>query len=73
MLHAIKEATLDSIRVAHQSKFLSSLGHLALCLEHLLSYRHGQLVNYKEVFDAIFEIMDLFKMLVQSLKEEITH
>ena len=73
MLYAIKEATLESIRAAHHSKDLSSLGHLALCLEHLLSYCHGHLVNYKEVFGAIFEVMALFGMLVQALKEEITH
>jgi hypothetical protein len=60
MLRAIKDATLESITTAHLSKDLNQLGNLSLCLEHLLSYRHGLLVNHKEVFASIFDIMALF-------------
>jgi hypothetical protein len=50
MLRAIKESILDSIRDAHINQDVKSLGDLSISLEHLLSYRHGLLVNHKEVF-----------------------
>jgi hypothetical protein len=50
MLRAIKESILDSIRDAHLNQDVKSLGDLSVSLEHLLSYRHGLLVNHKEVF-----------------------
>ena len=50
MLRAIKESILDSIRDAHQNRDFKCLGDLSVGLEHLLSYRHGLLVNHKEVF-----------------------
>lgn len=50
MLRAIKESVLDSIRDAHLNRDFQILGDLSVSLEHLLSYRHGLLVNHKEVF-----------------------
>ena len=73
MLRSIKEATLESIREAHINHEFRTLGHQSLCLEHLLSYRHGLLLNEKEVFQSIHEVMALFQLMVQSLKDEITH
>ena len=60
MLRSIKEATLESIREAHLNREFMTLGHQSLCLEHLLSYRHGLLLNHKEVFQSIHEVMALF-------------
>jgi hypothetical protein len=50
MLRAIKESTFESISDALLNRDFKSLGDLSVCLEHLLSYRHGLLVNHKEVF-----------------------
>ena len=50
MLRAIKESTFESISDALLNRDFKSLGDLSVSLEHLLSYRHGLLVNHKEVF-----------------------
>jgi hypothetical protein len=60
MLKDIKELTFESICEAHINNDTRNIGPLSLCLEHLLSYRHGVLVDTKEVFQAIFEIIALF-------------
>lgn len=49
-----------------------NLGALSLSLTNLLSYKHGSLVETKEVFQAIFEIISLFQIATSKLKEEIS-
>lgn len=49
------------------------MGYLSICLTNLLSYKRGQMMTPKHVFQAIAEIMELFKAAVGGLKKEISY
>ena len=73
MLNTIRNSVFELITECHLSKDFNNMGYLSICLTNLLSYKHGQMVTPKHVFQATAEIMELFKAAVASLKKEISY
>ena len=73
MLNTIRNSVFELITECHLSKDCNNMGYLSICLTNLLSYKHGQMMTPQHVFQAIAEIMELFKAAVGSLKKEISY
>ncbi len=73
MLYSIRNSLFDLITECHISKDFNNMGYLSICLTNFLSYKHGAIVTPQKVFQAVAEIIELFKVAVASLKKEITY
>jgi hypothetical protein len=73
MLTSIRDSVFELITESHISKDCSNMGYMAICLTNLLSYRHGKMIQAKQVFQAAFEILDMFRIAIAKIKEEISY
>jgi hypothetical protein len=71
-LQSIKSDLFTSLTEAHLSSDLRNLGDFSACLTNLLSYKHGQILSHKELFQALFEIFAMSSQAIALLSAEIT-
>lgn len=60
LLQDVKRTLFETITESHINKDFNNMGTLSYSLACLLSFKRGELLGVKEVFQAVFEIISLF-------------